>query len=97
MSADDQPDEPVAIPINGELDLHNFQPRELREVLSAYFEACADKGIFTVRVVHGKGIGTLRRSVHSELRRFPAVEKFWNADEANGGWGATWVRLRSQT
>ena len=97
MSAEEQPEEPLAIPITGELDLHTFQPRELRSVLTAYFDACLERKIFTVRVIHGKGTGALRESVYRELRRMSAVEKFWNADAADGGWGATWVGLRSKT
>ena len=97
MSAEDISNEPVPIPISGELDLHTFQPRELRVVLAAYFEACVERKIFTVRVIHGKGTGALRVSVHRELRRMSEVEKFWNADAAQGGWGATWVRLRGKT
>jgi DNA-nicking Smr family endonuclease len=97
VSAEDMPDEPVAIPISGELDLHTFQPRELRDVLTAYFAACLEREIFTVRVIHGKGTGALRDSVHRELRRMSEVEKFWNADAGNGGWGATWVGLRRKT
>lgn len=95
MSEDELVPEPVEIPITGELDLHTFSPCELKEVLTAYFEACLERKILTVRVIHGKGTGTLKQSVHTELRRMEKVEKFWNADEAHGGWGATWVLLRS--
>jgi DNA-nicking Smr family endonuclease len=97
VSTGEKTEEPLAIPITGELDLHTFQPRELRIVLTAYFEACLEKKILTVRVIHGKGTGALRKSVYRELRQMKNVEKFWNADEAHGSWGATWVRLRSKT
>jgi len=86
--------EPVAIPITGELDLHTFAPREVTAVLDAYIEACRERGIFTLRVVHGKGIGTLRQTVHAHLRHQPLVLSFTAADERAGGWGATWVILR---
>ncbi len=90
----DEHDEPVAIPITGELDLHTFAPREVTRVLDAYFEACRDRGIFTVRVIHGKGTGTLRQTVLAHLRRQSIVLSFRTADEHAGGWGATWVVLR---
>lgn len=90
---DDQ-DEPVAIPITGELDLHTFAPRDITTLLDAYFAACRERGIFSVRVVHGKGIGTLRQMVHGHLRSHPLVLGFRAADELSGGWGATWVTLR---
>jgi DNA-nicking Smr family endonuclease len=88
--------EPVQIPITGELDLHTFRPAETTRVLDAYFEACVKKGIFTVRVIHGKGTGTLRETVHVHLRRSHHVQSFCLGDERAGGWGATVVVLKKQ-
>jgi len=88
--------EPVRIPINGELDLHTFQPRETARVIDAYIEACLEKGIDSVRIIHGKGTGTLRETVHAHLRRHPRVASFRPGDESSGGWGATLARLRNQ-
>jgi len=87
-------DEPLPIPIDGTLDLHTFHPSELGELLPAYLAACAERGIRTVRVVHGKGTGALRRSVEALLSRSELVESFRPADEGAGGWGATLVVLR---
>lgn len=91
-----QPDEeqPVAIPITGELDLHTFAPRETTRVVEAYLEACRERGIYSVRIIHGKGTGTLRETVHAFLRRSPLVAGFQLGDETSGGWGATRVSLR---
>ena len=86
--------EPVRIPITGELDLHTFQPRETARVLDAFIEACLEKGIAEMRVIHGKGTGTLRETVHAHLRRHPCVASFRLGDETSGGWGATLARLR---
>jgi DNA-nicking Smr family endonuclease len=84
----------VPLPITGELDLHTFQPSDLGELLPAYFEACRARGLREVRVVHGKGIGTLRTTVHTLLRRSPLVLSFRSGDETSGSWGATLVTLR---
>ena len=93
VSADD-PNEPVAIPITGELDLHTFRPAEIGDLLENYFAACRRRGLLRVRVVHGKGTGTLRTTVHSCLRRSPVVLRFDAGDEHSGGWGATIVTLK---
>ncbi len=97
MAAEDSFNElngPVELPIEGELDLHTFRPQDVKEVVPAYLEACQDKGILEVRIVHGKGIGNLRRTVHALLARHPAVISFCLAGELYGSWGATVVKLR---
>lgn len=88
------PEQPVEIPIDGNLDLHFFHPREVKELVTEYLWACRQKGLLDVRIVHGKGTGALRRTVHALLPRLSEVESFHPASEADGGWGATWVRLR---
>lgn len=90
------PDEPVPIPITGELDLHTFRPAEITRLLDDYFAECRQRGILRVRVIHGKGTGTLRETVRSHLRRSAGVAGFSQGDETSGGWGATIVTLRHQ-
>ena len=85
---------PVRIPITGELDLHTFRPEEIASLLDSYFAECARLGLHEVRIVHGKGTGTLRTAVHACLRRHPAVAGFRTGDEHTGGWGATIATLR---
>lgn len=93
MDAGDR-DEPVAIPITGELDLHTFRPAEVASLLEEYFSACRRKKLTTARVIHGKGTGALRATVHACLRRSPHVASFRLGDEHSGGWGATVVELK---
>jgi DNA-nicking Smr family endonuclease len=85
--------EPVEYPIDGELDLHQFRPSDIKELVTDYLELCQEKGILKVRVVHGKGIGTLRTTVHALLPNLETVKSFHLADDRSGGWGATWVYL----
>ncbi len=87
-------DEPIPIPINGVLDLHTFNPREIKDLVPDYLAACQEKGILLVRVIHGKGIGNLRRTVHSLLAKDPNVASFTLDHPEFGGWGATLVRLK---
>jgi len=86
-------DEPVPLPIDGVLDLHTFQPREVGELVRDYLDECQQRGLVRVRIIHGKGIGNLRRTVHAALQRHPAVASFHLASEHFGGWGATIVHL----
>ena len=85
--------EPVELPINGVLDLHTFQSREMKDLVPDYLAACREKGILNVRIIHGKGTGTLRRTVHSILGKLPEVLHFQTAGEDGGSWGATIVTL----
>ena len=87
-------DEPIELPIDGVLDLHTFQPREIKELVLDYLAACQERGILRVRIIHGKGIGNLRRTVHAILARHPEVVSYALASAAFGGWGATIVHLR---
>jgi DNA-nicking Smr family endonuclease len=85
--------QPIRIPITDELDLHTFRPSEVASLLEEYLRECQGRGIRQVRIIHGKGTGTLRETVHAQLRRSRRVESFRLGDETSGGWGATWVRL----
>lgn len=86
--------EPVEVPVDGTLDLHTFHPREVKDLLPEYLILCQEKGILEVRIIHGKGTGALRETVHSILRKLPEVLSFRLAGEDGGSWGATVVMLR---
>jgi len=91
-------DKPIELPIDGVLDLHTFKPREIKDLVLDYLAACQERGILQVRIIHGKGIGNLRRTVHSIVSKHPEVISFSLASEPFGGWGATIVHLkRKQT
>lgn len=88
--------DPLSIeqPIDGTLDLHTFLPGEVTDLVPEYLAACRERGITQVRIIHGKGIGTMRSIVESVLRKLSYVESFRTATEDAGGWGATIVTLR---
>ncbi len=85
--------DPVEIPIDGTLDLHTFLPKDAASLVDEYLRACFEKGIYQVSVIHGKGKGVLRRSVHSVLDRHPLVESY-TLDPGPSAWGATIVYLK---
>ena len=87
-------DEPVQVPIDGTLDLHAFRPSDIKFLVPDYLEECRKAEIYNVRIVHGKGIGNLRRTVHAVLQRLDYVTSYRLAGEDGGSWGATLVTLR---
>ena len=74
----------VALPINGTLDLHAFAPSDVKELVADYIDACIERGIYEVRIIHGKGTGNLHRIVHSVLERHERVASFRLAGEEQG-------------
>ncbi|HKI06345.1 MAG TPA: Smr/MutS family protein [Thermoanaerobaculia bacterium] len=86
----------VELPITDVLDLHSFPPPEVPDVVRDYLDAAWEKGFRALRIIHGKGIGVQRQTVRTLLERDSRVEAFGDAPGEAGGWGATWVQLRSQ-
>jgi hypothetical protein len=84
-------DDVIHIPIDGVLDLHTFNPKEVASVVGEYLSACVHKDIYEVRIIHGKGKGVLRRTVHALLENHPLVQEF-KLDTGPSSWGSTVVR-----
>ena len=83
--------DPVHVPIERELDLHPFAPRDIASVVEEYVTAAADAGWADVRIVHGRGRGIQRGIVQAALERHPMVVEFW--DDPAAHLGATCARL----
>ena len=86
--------QPVIMPIEDILDLHTFKPREIPDLLVDYFAACVEADIYSVRIIHGKGTGVLKKRVQGILESHPDVVSFSDAPIQAGGWGATMVELK---
>jgi dsDNA-specific endonuclease/ATPase MutS2 len=80
------------IPITDTLDLHTFQPRDVKELVEEYLFQCIQKGFRFVRIIHGKGTGAQRTMVRSILSRSDFVESF----EDGPDWGSTAITLKSE-
>ena len=79
------------LPIDGVLDLHAFEPKDVRNVVNDYVTAAWEAGLAEIRLVHGRGKGVQRGIVQAALERHPRVVAFWDADDAH--LGATVARL----
>jgi dsDNA-specific endonuclease/ATPase MutS2 len=84
-------EEPVRVPIEREIDLHAFAPRDTPSVVDEYIAAAADAGFEEVRLIHGRGRGVQRGIVQAVLERHPWVSEFW--DDNGAHLGATIARL----
>jgi len=81
------------VPIEREIDLHAFAPRDIPSVVEEYIDAAARAGFRDVRIVHGRGTGVQRGIVQATLDRLPQVEEF--RDDTASHLGATLVWLRA--
>jgi dsDNA-specific endonuclease/ATPase MutS2 len=87
-------DDPTEYPIDGTLDLHTFAPSDVKDLVPEYIDECLRRSIMRIRIVHGKGTGTLRRIVHSILDKHPRVVSYRHEGGSGGSWGATVVDLK---
>ena len=94
MADENDHSEPIEYPIDGILDLHHFSPKDVKELVPEYILACLERGIFHIRIIHGKGTGSLRRTVHSLLEQNDSVESFRLDSQSPSSWGATLVTLK---
>ena len=86
--------EPIVLPIDGILDLHAFRPAEIASLIPDYLVECRKRGLIHIRIIHGKGTGTLRRLVHAQLARIDYVTDFRLGDTTSGSWGVTLVTIQ---
>ena len=93
MASPGADDDAVEMPIDGALDLHTFSPKDVKDLVPEYIGACLSRGITEIRIIHGKGTGTLKAIVQSVLKKDPRVVGFKDAGIDAGGWGATLVKL----
>jgi DNA mismatch repair protein MutS2 len=67
---------------------------EARDAVEKYLDDAFMAGLATVRVVHGRGTGTLRKVVRELLAAHPLVESFRDGEPGEGGDGATVAALK---
>jgi len=77
-----------------ELNLIGQTALDAQEALERFLDAAVLGEVTRVRIVHGHGMGVLKRMVHEALAKHPAVEKHYPATPADGGNGATIAELK---
>lgn len=86
--------------IGAELDLHGLTAAAAREQLAAFLMACRSRDVRCVRIIHGKGNGSVQRrpvlkgKVNHWLQQRDEVLAFCSARPVDGGTGAVYVLLR---
>jgi DNA-nicking Smr family endonuclease len=73
------------IPIESSLDLHTFNPSDIKSVVEEYINAAHEAGFREVRLIHGRGRGVQRGIVQAALERHALVEEFHDAPETHLG------------
>lgn len=77
--------------------MHTFSFKDVKELVPEYIEECLRLNILRIRIIHGKGTGTLRRIVHSLLDHNPHVARYRLDSGSASSWGATLVDLTPET
>ena len=80
-------------PSPDELRLRHLTVEEILPKLDLFLHDTYVAGYSQVRIIHGKGTGTLRETVRRELKKHPLVKSFRGGDYDGGGEGVTVVEF----
>ena len=75
--------------VTDELNIHGMRVKEALELTGKYLDDAVLAGLPSVRILHGKGTGALRKAVHEALKEYPYVAKYQFASFDEGGEGVT--------
>ena len=79
--------------VTDEIHLRHLTVDEALLKLDKYLNDALMAGLYQVRVIHGKGAGTLRQVVHRQLAKHPLVKSYRAGGYGEGGLGVTIVEL----
>jgi DNA mismatch repair protein MutS2 len=82
--------------VDRELLLRRLPVEEALWRLDQYLYDAFMAGLSSVRIVHGKGTGTLRHAVHESLAKHPLVKSYRLGDYGEGDYGVTIVELTNR-
>ena len=80
--------------VSPELDIRGMETLEAIPVLERYLDSCAQGGMETVTIIHGKGTGALRAAVQQNLKRNKLVKSYRLGRYGEGETGVTVVELK---
>lgn len=79
--------------ISKEIDVRGKTVEDALIEIDKYLDDASLVGLDSVRIIHGKGTGTLRSAIHGYLKNHPHVKDFKDAIREEGGFGVTVIRL----
>ena len=82
--------------VDKELHLRHLTVDEALFRLDQYLNDAFMADLPSVRIVHGKGTGTLRQAVHNLLDKHPLVKSYRLGDYGEGDYGVTIVEIASR-
>lgn len=85
---------PELAPVHQEINVIGQHAEEARDAVDEFLDRAVMATASRVRIVHGHGMGVLRKVIHEMLARHPHVARYYAASQHEGGAGATIVELR---
>ena len=85
---------PELAPVHQELNVIGRHAEEARDAVDEFLDRAVMATASRVRIVHGHGMGVLKKVISELLTKHPHVARFYPAQQHEGGAGATIVELR---
>ena len=85
---------PELAPVHQEINVIGQHAEEARDAVDEFLDRAVMATASRVRIVHGHGMGVLKRMIAEMLAHHPHVAKFYQAPQQEGGAGATIVELK---
>ncbi|MEO8594513.1 MAG: Smr/MutS family protein [Candidatus Solibacter sp.] len=85
---------PELAPVHQEINVIGQRAEEARDAIDDFLDRAVMATASRVRIVHGHGMGVLKRMVAEMLGKHPHVARFYPATQSEGGAGATIAELR---